>query len=76
MELARRRSPAFVRQMSQNELHAIAGKFHRDRQSADLTDQQEWLWDAIVSELEYRRRQARPAWRACSCWLCFSPFPE
>lgn len=74
--LPRRRSPAWVRALSLRELHAIAMRFDRDRQGQDLTEAQEWLYDALVSELEYRRRQARPTWSACSCWLCFSPFPE
>jgi len=74
--VTRRRSPAWVRAMSSNELHGIAGSFARERQSADLSDAQEWLWDAVISELEYRRRQARPTWSACSCWFCFGPFED
>lgn len=73
---ARRRSPAYVRQWSSPALHAVAMKMNRQRTGEDLTDAQEWLYDAIVSELEYRRRRARPMWRACSCMLCIPPFPE
>jgi hypothetical protein len=46
----------------------------KQRTSQDLSDAQEWLWDAVVSELEYRHRQAPPLKR-CSCLLCLAPFP-
>jgi hypothetical protein len=75
MDQTRRRSPSWVREMSSQELHAIAGRFNRQRPMADLTERQEWFYDAIVSELEYRRRRARPTWSACACYLCLSPFP-
>lgn len=74
--LERRRSPGWVRAMSDRELHQIGFRFQHQRQEQDLSRQQEWLFDAVVSELEYRRRHARPTWSACSCELCFSPFPD
>ncbi len=74
-EKPRRRSPGWVREMSDRELHQIGFRFAHERQEVDLSDAQEWLWDAIISELEYRRRRARPAYTACACELCFSPFP-
>jgi hypothetical protein len=43
------------------------------RRTQDLSDAQEWLYDACVSELQYRKRTARPTWTACSCWYCFEP---
>jgi hypothetical protein len=49
-------------------------RMNRNRTSADLTEHQEWLYDAIISELEYRRRNTRPVWRACACFLCVPPF--
>jgi len=64
----------YVSEWSSKSLHAVATRMNRDRQSADLTEHQEWLWDAIVSELEYRRRHTKPVWRSCSCWLCVPPF--
>lgn len=73
---ARRRSPLWVRQLPSRTLHGIAGRFQRQRASADLTAAQEWLWDALISELEYRHRTTRPAWQRCSCALCVAPFPE
>ena len=76
MEQARRRSPGWVRALSDRDVHAIAGRFARQRVSADLTERQEWLWDACISELEYRRRTTRPLWRSCSCYLCVPPFPD
>lgn len=73
-ELTRRRSPAWVRSMTSAALHGILGRFDRMRTSEDLSSAQEWLYDACVSELEYRRRQTRPVWRACSCRYCIAPF--
>ena len=64
----------WVRETASRDLHAIAERFNRTRPTADLTERQEWLYDAIISELEYRRRQFRPSWKACSCYLCVSPF--
>lgn len=72
----RRRSPGFVREWSTPALHAVAHRFNMMRMRADLSDQQEWLFDAIISELEYRRRRTRPRWKACSCLFCFGPFEE
>ena len=68
----RRRSPGFVRQWTNKDLHAVAMRFSHDRQVQVLSDQQEWLWDMIVNELEYRRRAAirKAPLSACSCWLC------
>ena len=74
MEPERRRSPGWVREMSSRELHAVAERFNRQRTTQDLTERQEWFYDAIISELEYRRRRARPTWSACACYLCIGPF--
>lgn len=71
----RRRSPSWVRQWTSPALHAVAGKMNRMRTSADLTAAQEWLYDAIVNELEYRRRR-QPFLEKCSCWLCCPPFDD
>jgi hypothetical protein len=71
----RRRSPYYVRQWSAKSLHAVLGRFDRERRSRDLSEAQEWLYDAMVSELEWRRRHTRPVWQACSCHYCFGPFP-
>jgi len=62
--------------MTLRELHGLAGRFARDRRSVDLSAAQEWLWDALISELEYRRRTTRPSWQRCSCELCVPPFPD
>lgn len=71
---ARRRSPGYVRAWSSPAIHGVVAKMNRQRMSADLSDAQEWLWEACISELEYRRRTTRPAWRACACQFCFDPF--
>jgi len=52
----------------------MAGRFRREWESQDPTEAQEWLWRALISELEYRHRHQRPAWRRCSCELCVPPF--
>lgn len=69
----RRRSPGYVRQWPDKGLHAVTFRMQRQRATVGLTAKQEWLWDACISELEYRRRQARPMWRGCHCELCFDP---
>lgn len=48
----------------------------RLRTSEGISDAQEWLWDAVISELEYRRRRDRGRIVACSCMLCIPPFPD
>jgi hypothetical protein len=76
MELVRRRSPGWVRAYNSKALHGLAFKLMNLRTSEDLSDAQEWLWDAVISELEYRRRtHPRPAW-ACACMLCIPPFED
>lgn len=75
----RRRSPGFVRSWSLDDLHAVALRFNHQRETEDLTGPQEWLWDGIISELEYRQRRALAdhTQRLCVCELCSSPFePE
>lgn len=74
--LTRRRSPGWVRALTDREVHAMAFRFSRDRQSVDLSAAQEWLWDRLISELEYRRRTTRPGWQRCSCELCVPPFED
>ncbi len=70
----RRRSPLWVREMPGNSLHGLALRLMSDSTRQDLTDGQEWLWSAVISELEYRHRAARPEAR-CACELCIPPFP-
>jgi len=70
----RRRSPRWVRESSSATLHAIAHRFLNMQTTADLTERQEWLWEALISELEHRHRNARPAWQRCQCGLCRPPF--
>jgi len=72
----RRRSPEWVRAMTSREIHAIAFRFNYERKEADLSEQQEWLYDALISELEWRRSHARWPEGRCSCELCFGPFPD
>lgn len=69
-----RKGPVWLRETSSQALHGILGRFDRLRQSEDLSDAQEWLYDRAVEELEYRRRTARPVWSSCSCRYCVPPF--
>lgn len=74
MEPRRRRSPGWVRALSDREVHGIAFRLERLWQQGKTTDRQEWLWHALISELEWRRaHHPRPAW-ACACRLCIPPF--
>lgn len=72
----RRRSPQWVRDMSHRDVHAVAIRLLNSQHFADWTPGQRWLWEALVSELEYRRRSARWPDRKCSCELCFGPFDD
>jgi len=67
----------YIADWSSRTLHAVAMLFNRERAERDLSERQEWLYDRIVEELEWRWLEdirVRP-WAACSCLLCFSPFP-
>lgn len=57
--------------MDSRTLHAIAGKFHRMQHACDLTTRQEWLWEQVDNELQYRRTSESRGWLKCSCWICF-----
>jgi hypothetical protein len=74
----RRRSPSWVREWSSEDIHKVALRFHHERMTEGLTERQEWLWDALISELEYRFREGMRSSRypVCSCWLCFGPFDQ
>lgn len=61
--------------MSDRDLHGLAGRLVRDFQGAGLSDAQDWLLTAALSELEWRRRRKMrrgDVLAACHCWLCFS----
>ena len=72
----RRRSPQWVRNYNDRALHGLALRLMKMGTTQDLSASQEWLWDACVSELEWRRaHHPRPQW-ACACMLCIPPFPD
>lgn len=66
--------PLWVQDTDSRELHGIAFRFNRERTSGDLSPQQEWLYDAVIEELEHRRKNLRWPERRCSCALCIGPF--
>lgn len=76
MPPARRKSPLWVRALPSPQLHALAFSLRYRDQEQPLSDRQEWLWAACISELEYRHRSERTIWIRCSCELCIPPFPE
>lgn len=69
-------SPLWVRRMPQDRLHVLALSLRRRGSAEDLTERQEWLWRACISELMYRRRRERRTWKTCSCELCIPPFED
>lgn len=74
--LKRRRSPYWIREYDSKALHGLALRLMNQQTGRDLSERQEWLWEAVVSELEYRRRNERNPWLVCSCQLCVPPFPD
>lgn len=72
-KVTRRRSPGWVRQMNQRQIHALAFRLQRETLEGVIhTDAQNWLWGCLISELEYRNRHARGPDR-CWCPLCVPP---
>lgn len=75
--MLRRRSPGWVRALDDRAIHGIALRLRQQEWDGHpLSSQQEWLWRALVSELEYRSRTTKPAWLRCACELCVPPFPD
>lgn len=73
MSRRRRRSPFWIRQMTSQDLHALALAVRNRQQHRDLTLKECWLFDTIISELEYRARNWKTGWRWCTCELCTPP---
>lgn len=72
---ARRRSPGWVRALDDRQLHAVTLRMQYAFWENQSSEQQEWLFDVCVSELEYRRRyRSGHGGVICSCELCLPPF--
>lgn len=71
----RRRSPQWVRDMRSEGLHRLGARLQTEYRTVGITERQEAVWDAVVSELDYRNRRRHPMDR-CTCLLCSSPFPD
>lgn len=56
--------------MTSSELHGLAGRLQRGFTDDALTDRQDWLLEAVLSELGYRHRSRRSAWDRCWCAFC------
>lgn len=61
--------------MSSLALHRLGGKLINDFRHAGLTPRQEWLFQMVCDELEYRGRR-RIARDRCTCLLCVGPFAD
>ena len=75
-ELRRRRSPQWIRTTGQGALHGIALRLMDADRTRGMTEGQEWLWSAVISELEFRFRHPSREWGRCACYLCCAPFPD
>jgi len=75
-DATRRRSPQWIRDTDGRTLHGIALRLMHVDQDQGLTEGQEWLWAALISELEYRWRHPGRNEGRCVCMLCIAPFPE
>ncbi len=71
---APRRVPQWVRDLSNSQAHATAFWLRRCNTTTDLSEQQWWLFDQLVCELEYRASML-PWLAQCRCELCRGPFP-
>ena len=73
LDPVRRRSPGYIRVMSDGALHGIACRLRLERSQDGCTSHQEWLWDAVISELEYRwRKHTDDPLKRCWCEFCSS----
>jgi len=71
--LVRRRSPGWVRALSDGALHGICWRLHREFTQDALTPAQDWLLTCVIEELGYRRRHAERvagSLSACHCAMC------
>jgi len=57
-------------------VHGIAFRLMQEERTADISDRQEWLWNACISELEWRHVNEPRFLKRCSCELCVPPFPD
>lgn len=74
---SRRRAPYWVRSLTDQALHGLALKTQRSFEVGWISDRQEWMLEACISELEYRaRRDARAGIKACVCQMCCGPFDD
>lgn len=71
--VVRRRSPFWIREMRWEALHRLGGRLINLWHTDGLSGRQVAVWDAVVSELDYRNRRRLPQDR-CTCQLCMSPF--
>lgn len=67
------------RAMRSDVMHSICGLWERLRLEGggELTTRQEWMWDQMIGELEWRSWNLRQAGLlGCLCRFCEPPFPS
>lgn len=71
-EESRRRSPGWMRALTDSGVHGLAGRtLRRLTHGVVDEDRAEWVLEAAISELGYRaRRDRRAGIRPCSCQWC------
>lgn len=65
----RRLGPTWLRDLSEQQLHALGLKLLHDFQTTGLSPRQDWLLDRVSHELGWRMLKRRPSTR-CTCALC------
>ena len=71
----RRTAPAWVQASTSEALHGIAGRFARQRAAEGLSGAQEWLWDQVIGDLEWRYYAEVLPRDRCTCAFCTPPDP-
>jgi len=66
----------WVREMDSRTVHKLAYRLWRLWSHEGISDKEEWLLEACISELEYRQRNRQQGWRLCGCQFCCTPFPD
>lgn len=71
-----RHAPYWVRQLGSSQLHGLALKLRNSFWAGDASLKQEWLFDVVCNELEWRSARPGRGYRRCVCELCMPPFPD
>lgn len=72
----RGRRSQWLRDQESRDLHAIALHLRNLFWEGRSSERQDWLFDNVVAELEWRHDHTRPVYLRCECELCHHPFPD